>query len=444
MKKIYILAAIALVAGVSCTKQVPADNNSPDVPISFSPISQRAGTKANVFGEIPTTYDTQESFLAYSYFTAQASTVSGYNPKELAATPDATKGSEFFPVAGVQCDYNNTYDAWEPTTSYYWPKAGYLHFHAISPAAFTKTTLTHSWVNGLSITAYVAPEYDDNATDETLTTDNQIDLLYSNFVYDRQRSGYNPQTGVPYDDAADAASHNGVDIIFNHALSAINFKVKTAGDYLTGTQQHKFIVRKIEILNAYNTGNFTENRATSADQEFNVVADMSNKVGFTPTNADGSKTPYWSYFSNELANITPYDATAGTGITASTTVSDLIGTQIIALPQPLDHGSSANKVKIKVTYDYWFSNNSGSTWIKYEGANALVSELDIAGYYASKYGGADATIGGTTLGYQVNYWLINHKYTYVLNFKLDPIIFDPKVEAFVLVDNIGVDLPFQN
>ena len=56
---------------------------------------------------------------------------------------------------------------------------------------------------------------------------------------------------------------------------------------------------------------------------------------------------------------------------------------------------------------------------------------------AQKYNGA-------TEEYTVNQWLINHKYLYTLVFKLDPIIFDPKVEAFVEVSDINIDLPYQN
>lgn len=438
MKKFYILAALALMS-VSCAKQVPVAQTGPESPISFSPLTNWTATKAPVYGEIPAAYNTSESFQAYAFFTKESSSTSGYNPQVLATTPDATKGSEFFPAAGVQCNYNSTYNAWEPVTAYYWPRAGYLHFQAISPASFTKTALTHSFAHGFTIDDFVAGAYTDANTAEELTADNtQIDLLYSNFVFDKQRSGYNPQSGVPYDDEDDSGvnpTYDGVDIIFNHALSAIKFKVKTQANYMTGTQQHRFIVRKIEILKAYNTGDFTENRSDDADNTFDAVADMTGKVGFVKTNADGSATAYWNDFKNEVASITPYDAMAGTGITASTTPSDPIGTQILALPQPLDHTSLyGNKVKVKVTFDYGFSNDSGSNWYDYP---ALTSELEIAGFHATSYNGSDED-------YVVNNWLINHKYTYVLNFKLDPIIFDPKVEAFVEVDNIVVDLPAQN
>lgn len=437
MKKLTILAVLALVAGASCTKSIPVSNNSPDASITFSPLAGSNTTKAQVYGEIPTTYNTSEKFQAYAFFTRALHGTT--NPQDNAIA--AADGSEFFPATGVECVYNGGagQNYWEPSTAYYWPKAGYLHFHAISPSAFTKTTLTHLWASGYTITGYVAPQYTDANTAEALTDDNQIDLLYSDFVFDKQRSGYDPQTGVPYDDhSGDAASYNGVDLVFRHALSTIKFKVKTDDNYQSGNQQHKFTVRKIEILNAYNTGNFAENRKNDCTNDYVAVADMTGKIGLTSDNADGSATPYWSGQSNEVT-LTPYDATLGTGIAASNVVSAAIGTQIIALPQALDHG--ANKVRVQVTYDYEFSNDGGTNWYSYTvaGGNALTAVLDIAGFK----GTYDAT-GIPVADYVVNNWLINHKYTYVLNFKLDPIIFDPAVTAWVEVDNIGVDLPAQN
>lgn len=454
MKKILFFAVVASVALAGCTRNESVKFETPDTPISFSPFSLRNATKAaGVYGEIGTYYNTSESFAAWAYFTKDAKAT--VNPQTNA---DASNGSEFFGTssAGITCTYNSTGKYWEPTpNSYYWPRAGYLHFHALSPSDVENGTVAHSWANGFTITGYVAKAYSDANTAEDLTDDIQIDLLYSDFIFDRQRSAYTPQTGLPYDDddnqtgAASGTSdyaYNGVDITFNHALAAIKFKAKTDANYLTGTQQHKFIVRKIEILNAYNTGNFHENRANTADNVFAALP--ANAIGKTQANTVGDLTPYWDTFSNEVT-ITPYDATAGTGVEASYVASydptsatpAAIGKLALVLPQALDHtAAGGNKVQIRVTYDYWFSNDSGTSWIKYEGVNALQSILDIAGY-EGKY---NYTSGTPTPDYTVNNWLINHKYTYVLNFKLDKIIFDPKVEAWVEVENIGVDLPAQN
>ncbi len=446
MKEFMILAAVASVALASCTKTIPVTyDNGKDVAISFSPISQRAGTKANVYGEQNATYTAgapgaYESFAAWAYYTAAASATT--NPQTNA---DATKGAPFFgtDVAGVQCDHHDGTgagdDYWAPTTAYFWPKTGYLHFHAMSPAVFGSGTLAHAWASGISITGYVAPVYTD-APAAGLTADaSQIDLMYSDFEFDKQRSQYT--VGQYDDDETDGGTHaqdgvyahDGVNLLFRHALSLVQFKVKTKADYYTTpTHKHRFFVRKIEVLNAYNTGNFSENRKSDYSNGYNAVADMTDKIGFTPDNADNSQTPYWTAFSHEVT-LTPYDVTSGaakTGTEAVEALSGQVGTTLLTLPQPLGHAS--NNVQVKVTFDYQFSANNGANWT--DALNQTIT-VDLSG--------AKGTYSGTPGDYTVNNWLINHKYVYTLVFKLDEIIFDPAVSAFVTVDAINVDLPFQ-
>lgn len=431
MKKFYILAALALMS-VSCAKQVPVAQTGPESPISFSPISQKMGTKAKYYGEQNTTYtgagSTYEDFTAWAYFTKENSATT--NPL---TNTTAAAGSSFF--AEEKAVYDNTYDAWKLYNTAYWPKAGYLHFHAFSPNALTPATgtLTHVWGSattpkGFTLTDYVAPVYID--ADDEVTASNQIDLLYSDFVYNKQRSQYTPEAGVAYDDkAADAASHKGVDLTFRHALAAVQFKIKTAADYTTGTHTHAFTVKKIEVLKALNKGTFVENRAATLDNAY------ANAVGANAItkNKDNSATtsPYWTpdyAAANEKDYTVYFDAT---GTVADDDLSDQIGTTILAVPQALSHPGLSN-VKVKVTYDYTFTLNGQD--YSYTG---LTSEINLNGMHAARYSGG-------TEDYTVNNWLINHKYIYVLNFKLDEIIFDPKVEAFVEVDNIEVDLPAQN
>lgn len=440
MKKYFILAAVASVALASCTKTIPvAYDNGRDVAISFSPISQRAGTKANVYGEQNASYSATnpttgnyESFAAWAYYTAAASSTT--NPQ---TNIDPTKGAPFFgtSTAGVTCVHNNGTgtgdDYWAPTTPYYWPKTGYLHFHALSPADFGTGTLDHAWADGVIITDYVAPVYTDASAAGRTPDESQIDLMYSDFVFDQQRSTY--ATGDDDDDSG-IYKHDGINLLFRHALSLVQFKVKTASDYTASTHKHRFVVRKIEVLNAYNTGSFEENRKNDLSNGYKAVADMTGKIGFTKDNADGSQTPYWHDFSNEVL-LTPYDETAGaakTGTEATSTLSPQVGTTLITLPQSLGH--TANNVQVRVTFDYSFSVDNGTNWTDALDQTITVDLSGAKGTY-------DST-GTPEANYTVNNWLINHKYVYTLVFKLDEIIFDPAVSAFVTVDAINVDLPF--
>ena len=416
MKKIYILAAIALVAGVSCTKQVPADNNSPDVPIGFSPISQRSATKAEYFGEQNATYtgagSTYEKFLAYAAYTENTTDVPSTN---------------FFPAAGEECSYNSTDDYWAPANTYYWPKAGYLTFHAFSPSALTpySGSVANAWPAGITITSFVA------STD----MDKQVDVLYSDFNAYQQRSNYNPETGTPYDDkSGDTGNHNGVNLIFRHALSAVQFRVVTDQDYTSGSQKHSFVITKIEVLDANNKGEFHENRSAVDNTYANAAA------GSVTFNADNStaNSPYWVPTATEVTNYTVFTGTKSVLTKADSDVETnkefgLYGKLMLPMPQLLGgHGASADKdVVVKVTYNYTYNDGSNHT------TNGLTTEISLAGKNGTY-------AGGTAGAYTVDQWLINHKYLYTLVFKLDPIIFDPKVEAFVEVTDINIDLPYQN
>ena len=436
MKKIYILAAIALVAGVSCTKQVPADNNSPDVPIGFSPISQRSTTKANVFGEQNATYtagSTYESFLAYAAFTADNTTL-----------PSTT--SDFFPAAGVECVYNAATapsDYWAPATPYYWPKAGFLTFRAFSPSTWTGATgyagtVANTWNSGITISSFTA------GTDKA----KQLDILYSDVEAYKQRSNYNPENGIPYDDKTGddntVWTHSGVNITFRHAMSAVQFRVVTDQDYApaSGTYKHEFTVKKIEVLYANTAGAFYENRDGSAVDKLNTFANVPGGVTrFVGKNKgnENTATPYWVPTEATENTYVVYEDGTGQAVHDLTTANaatnkefGLYGDFILPMPQYLNHGTGNNVVQVRITYDYTFTLGGNAT--SYSG---LTSTIELDAKNAAKYNGTAET-------YTVNHWLINHKYFYTLVFKLDPIIFDPMVDVWVNVEDINVDLPYQN
>lgn len=415
MKKFFIFAAAACVALAGCTKTEPiqVDNSTR---VGFSPLTHKTATKATWYGEQNATYtgdgSTYEAFKAFAAFTEDDTTV----PAE-----------DFFPAAGIECTKNATEDYWEPTTAYYWPKDGYLTFRAVSPNDFSPYagTVANTWASGISITGFTA----------STTINQQVDILYSDAEAYKQRSAYDPETGIPYDDkTGDKASHNGVDIVFRHALSSVNFKVKTDDDYTAGTQQHKFTVKKIEVNNVFTEGEFYENRnfaAATPNAYANIAA--TDYISFNGGN-ENTASPYWTAADTE-AKYTPYDDGTGQEVTATATA---IGTMMLPMPQTLDHtlatltNATANTVEVTVTYDYEFKNGAST-----HTSTNLTTTFTLANRAGTYNGGAAGT-------YPVNQWLINHKYTYVLNFKLDKIIFDPKVELFVEVTDINVDLPYQN
>ena len=437
MKKIYFLAAIALVAGVSCTKQVPVTTqNSQKVSIAFTPLAQNAGTKANP-GEQTATYSLAngsgryESFKAWSVYSDAALT----NP---------TGGVEFF--SNITCDPNITNAApqyWKMATKYYWPKSGYLSFHAFSPSDVSG--LSHTWGRGFILTDY------------TVNSDaaSQIDLLYSDYTFNKRHytggDDFTSSSGTidAYDDDDDADGHiyDGVDIKFNHALASIAFKV-CIDDAAYTSQGHKFTVTKVQVLYPYQSGTFYENRSTSGianaygDATTPDPALTASQEQIINVWAAASNNPYWAVAKTELQptdtnsdgifDANTYVAFSGSQLVTETkagTPHDVKTNAILAMPQSLVHDAAApnnHTVSVQVCYDYQY--NSGTTY-------HLKTTVPL---YATGLAGTDASEAAIA---DVNKWLINHKYIYTLNFKLDEIIFDPAVRDFVTVTVNVIDLP---
>lgn len=369
MKKIYFLAAIVLVAGISCTKQVPVAQIRQESPLTFSAVTA-PNTKA-VFGEIPAAYSTSETFVAYAGWTADVWT---------AGTP-----TEFFNGStsgkGEICSYNSYWDAWSPANTYYWPKTGYLVFEAYSPSA-AASYANHTWADGFSFTDFAVPS--------TIAT--QYDLMYSNREFNKRRSDYgitDTSHNNAYDNEDDSGDYkyNGVDLMFNHILSSIRFLVKTKADYSTNAT---ITLTGLTINNAYSVGDFAEGVSTAAPA------------------ASFAKTPAWS---GQETEATYTVVSAGNQVVNynSGTAQPLTGDpDIILLPQSLDH-VAATTHDVTVTVNYTVSQNGSS-------AIPQTSTITLKTLTSSS-----ATI---------NAWELGKRYTYTIVFGLDEIYFDPAVSAW--------------
>ena len=429
MKKFVLFAAVAGVALAGCAKVEKTVTGEPgNVPIVFEPVANNLATKAVYYGEQNATYtgdgDDFENFRAWGFYTTgNASTT---NPQNTSLSE--AEGKEYF--AGIVCSHEGTApnDYWK--TGYYWPYQsttnGYMHFHAFSPADMDPCagTLNHSWAGGFTLANFVA-------TDD-LTK--QVDLLYSNFVFDAQREQYTPNPGMPYDESTDDNSsfaHKGVNLVFNHALSSINFVLKTDKDYST---YHTFTIKELKVENVLKGGSFTENVTDdhTPGKYKNETGDY-NKVTKTKNNGIG-ESPYWeptitgsTGYANDAITYTLIDSSTGVEVTKD---EKSAGNAILAVPQILEHDShwsAIGDVKITGKFDYKFR----------IGTNEYVELTNVP--FTKDLSGID-TYQGSSKYDDGNYWLINHRYTYTLNFKLDEIIFDPKVENWVEV-TVNVDLP---
>lgn len=339
MKKLFFIAAIAGVALVSCTKNEVAPIAQQDEITFLSPV---VGPQTKVYGEIGAKYNEEESFDVWCVHN----------------TGDITDwgGTEYF--SDVKATYDAGLGGWALTPKYYWPATGKLSFVALSPS-IDKTTSYDQ--DGFKITGWMQGN-----TEKTI-----VDLMYSDIAKNKAKADYNTDGD---EKAGDANQYKGVDITFNHALSYIVFKVKTAADYSTTT---KFQLNKITLSGVYTAGDF----------------DQSQLLDPWTEDTSGEKGTYIAFTSAGLA----FDSFAAVDAEAKE------GEEIILLPQALTEGQQ------KITINYQISTDNGTTWID------QVQEVDIK---------------NTT----VEAWEMGKKYTYSLSIGMQEILLDPAVTDWAVTD----------
>lgn len=350
MKKLFFIAAVAGAALAGCTKNELAPSAKEQQEISFTAPVVGTQTKAPVYGAIGATYNTEETFDVWCVYNASTITEWG--------------GTAYF--NNVTASHNATKGGWILTPTYYWPAEGYLSFVALSPS-ITNTT-TYSATNGFQIT-----DWSQGTTEEAI-----IDLMYSNESLNNAKVNFNANGE---EKTGDANSYKGVDITFNHALSYLVFKIKTAANY-SGTTT--FRLKSITLSDIYTTGDFTQIPAVTDPVTPNWAVDTSDpaKVG-----------TYVAYDYSRVSGATPlvfnYDATD---------VPETGTKEIILLPQAL----TTNQQKIEIKYQ--ISTDSGANWID------QTQEVDLTGSIAA--------------------WEMGKKYTYTISISMDEIILDPAVTTW--------------
>ena len=207
MKKLFIIAAAACVALASCVKNEPVVAPEFGDEIAFDDPVMTPSVKAGI--EEKTAFVAGDKFKTLAWWTAD-NTFAATN-KYMPNAFDVTRGASAWSYEGI----------------YYWPKSGYLHFSAFSPA-----TVTGTFDEGGVI-------FTDYTVDADVTK--QIDLLYS----DRKTT----QKVDP------------VQIVFNHALSAINFTVTK------GSETPVFVLNGISIAEIADKGNFDQNLDLGNDKQ---------------------------------------------------------------------------------------------------------------------------------------------------------------------------------
>ncbi len=233
MKKTLVFAALASVALVGCTKNVEVANNDLNE-ITFETPVLAPATKADEFKG--TTFPETADFAVFAWYSATQITETGaagsLYMKDVTVNYDSTKD-----------DTTDGKGAWKPASVYFWPKNGYLAFDAYSPSSVAATC---DATTGIAFSDFVAP----------ISYDDQIDLLYSTRVINKQSSVEN--TNDKYD---------GVNIPFNHALSVVRVFVKAS----TATDANLIKVKSVKFMNIKNQGDFSQAKWTPEGDDVNLV-----------------------------------------------------------------------------------------------------------------------------------------------------------------------------
>jgi uncharacterized protein (DUF2147 family) len=331
-----ILATAAVLALAACNKDEFAPRNSFGDEIGFNAVTRRS-TKANDAIISGTTYGHDNSFKVWGW-QSQAGDFS-----------DVANNAASNFMSNLTISWTGGRDdrseAWRNADNYYyWPFTGRISFLAIHPSTVTPTTTV--WNAGKPKATFA---------DYTITpgTNETVDLMFAT------NEGARQADPLP--------------MVFKHALSQIEVKVKTEEDY---TSDVAFDVESVTFNNIDLSGDVTYANDAIAWED------------------NTAQTESWTYYGTVLEDITKdyqvYGA-AKVNIPQLATVAD----------------DPATTGVIEGTY------------------------LTI-GYSMEQTGSAKIT--GTVKISKPQVWEPGRKYVYTLNFKLNEILFDPTVTDWVVVN----------
>ena len=292
MKKLFFLAAAAVVALAACTQNnIDVDSIEGRV-INFNTVAGKA-TKAPITG---TTYHyNYSSFGVFAWYLASGD----WNTAAANSSAVAYMGSGSPLASPVEITWNETKDIWAPASTYYWPLQGKLTFIAYSP--YDAATATFSNEGVLTLTGY---------TLDTTVAD-QVDLLYSAVAANKTQNESFYEDSDNSKNSGTAEGDKGVNIQFKHALSQIIFKAKTADEvYDAG------LSFKIDSI-------FVNAASTAASMTVTNPAVDAAPAGITTWNTPGTKLEF-------DVRVTAFPEAANTYLTK--TLSDPIGDALLAIP----------------------------------------------------------------------------------------------------------------
>lgn len=213
MKAIYSIPILSLLLLTACSKTVSEVDMEPEE-VVFRVADYATVTKAD-----PVSLDGNTAFGVFAY----------HHYPAWSALSDL---SVF--MGNVSVSHRTSPDAWAPALIYYWPKTGMLSFAGYAP--YMASGVSYSKTDGICFTDYVQTP--------TPGSGNQVSLLYSDEAASKDLT-YDNGHGHQY-------GHDGVPMLFHHALSKLNFKIRYSEDGLNDAQKAFFQGTKIKSLKLYN------------------------------------------------------------------------------------------------------------------------------------------------------------------------------------------------
>lgn len=174
--------------------------------------------------------------------------------------------------------------------------------------------------------------------------------------------------------------YDGVQIVFTHALSAIDFTVKTAKNYTADS--YTIDLKSITITNAYSKGDLTQ------------FADINQ----------GTAGNNWTDYKEEASYLVPSSAITSLTDAVKEITPDTNTADLVLLPQALTH--SSNKVSVVVVY--------------------TVSHPDMGTGNSIEYTTTLPLDNGT-----ISTWDAGKRYTYNITIGMEEVIFAPTVTDWV-------------
>ena len=431
MKKLFIIAAAALVASVACSKVETVA--TPDQEIGFQVASYLSQTKADSHGHTSFVDELSEVGAASNYFKSVAYIHAAQADGTVAAP------AKFF-TAGTEGVETINYDGstqWKPAHPYYWPK---------SP----KSSISFfSWYDfGDQVTPTVT--YTTDGGEATLAWTDRTVALKDNVMYADAAYHYKQNANGAQNHKLDGVTE-GVPTLFRHALAKVRFTVKQNPMKVKDGATDNYTFWEVKLSEVALASGTIKNNGQFALTQTSAAADASaSQVAWTkPTDEiwaapAGTQTYLTANLGNATGDIFDTDVAKG-NVKLTNEAVKLTGTNFMAdtyfavMPQAVANNVTLTfKYEIKTYYgteaQFAAANHEGCKLISTETVN--VNELKDAGYGAP-YVATGIQLNAITGAWDK--WQMNHRYVYniIINPQTSQILYDPAVEVWE--DETGVD-----